>query len=70
MGTAGKERVGPVEREALNVYITVCKIRQPAEGGPITQGAQIRCSVITQRGGMRWEARGRFKREGSMYTYG
>ena len=34
------------------------------------QGAQIRCSVITERSGMGWEVGGRFKREGTYGVYG
>ena len=44
MGTAGKERVGPTEREALNIYITIRKIRQPEGICSMAQGARIPCS--------------------------
>ena len=38
-----------------NMHITICKIRKPVEIHRVMQGAQIRCSVITWRGGMGWE---------------
>ena len=44
VGTAGKERVGPTEREALNIYITIRKIRQPEGICSMAQGARIPCS--------------------------
>ena len=31
----------------------------------MTQGAQIHCSITTQRGGMEWEVGRRFRREGT-----
>ena len=54
----------------LDIHITICKIRQPVEIRCMMQGAQIQCSMITQRGGMRWEVGRRFKRERHMHTYG
>ena len=47
------------------MYITICKIGQTVEICYVTQGAQIRRSATTQRGGMGREVGRRFKREGT-----
>ena len=61
-------RSGTRERRLKHTH---CHMQnQTGSGSLITQGAQICCSMITQRGGMGWEVTGRFKREGDMYTYG
>ena len=54
-----------------NTHITVCNTDNQWKF-PVTQGAQIRSSVTTQRGTIGWEVGGRFRREGTyvMLTYG
>ena len=61
-GHRGK-RVAQMERVALKHIHYMCKIRQPVEICYITHGAQIWCSVTTQRGGIEWRVGGRFRRE-------
>ena len=59
----GKERVGRIEKVTWkHIHYQVQNI------GPVgiccrMQGAQIQCSVTTQRGGMGWEVGGRLKRD-------
>ena len=47
----------------MESYNTICKIDSQWELCSMMQGAQLRCSVTTQRDGMGWEVRGMLKRE-------
>ena len=58
-------RVGRTERVALKHVHYHMKNREPVGIYCMTQGAQILCSVTTQRGGRRWEKGRRSRREGT-----
>ena len=57
-----------LRQQHLNIYITICKTRQPVKMCCMMQGAQVWCSGRTQRGGMGWEVGGTFKME-ETYVY-
>ena len=46
------------------------KLDSPVEMCCMLQGAQIRCSVTTERGWMGWEVGGGLRGRGHMYTFG
>ena len=64
----GMGRVEGTERVDCDIHITICKRRWPVEMCWMTQGAQIWCSVTTEREGMGWKAGSRGR--GHMSTYG
>ena len=66
-GHSGGKREGGTNT-STDTYTLPC-IKQVASGNLLCDtGSSTQCSVITQKGGMGWEMRGRFKKEGT-YVY-
>ena len=69
MDTVGERKGGMNGESSIETHTSpYAKQKANRSLSHITQGAQIWCSVITQRGGMGWDVGGRFKKEGT-YVY-
>ena len=57
-GEGGRRGWDKLSKWPWNIYITICKIREPVGICCMTQGAQIQCSMTISRGGMRGRRKG------------